>query len=184
MPNIKGALVIDWVKVIRSDKTGGLLSQFTPAEKELIQSKVYVTGWYSLELYEKLVKTVTKHIGVSGKPEELFGLGYKTVDLALKDIVKLFVREDSVVDTVNSYCGVERLFFDFGSITFAFQGRKKAVLKIDGFPADFVEFYYISIGWYSRLFELGGAKNVTHKIIKKSWEGDPLTEVEYEWSAP
>jgi hypothetical protein len=182
MPNIKGVLLVDWVKAIRGDKTGELLSQLSPADKEWIQSRVYITAWYPFEVYQKLVKIVIKHLGLRRNPKALFGLGYKKVDSTLKDIAHLFVREGSVVDTIESYSGVERLFFDFGSISVVFQGDRKAVLKFEGFPAKFAEFYYITIGWYSKLFEIGGAKNLTYKITKKSWEGDPLTEEEYEWS--
>jgi hypothetical protein len=43
---------------------------------------------------------------------------------------------------------------------------------------------YQTLGFFERQLELAGAENVTAKLVKCSWSGDPRTLLQISWDIP
>ena len=180
MASIKGIILVNWVKVIRADKTGLYDKHLTEADRKIIQSTIFSTSWYPFDTFQRLFKMVTEEFQVNDR-ETIEKWGYDYAEKLLVTLSHLFVNETSVVHTIRGYSGVEKVFFDTGSFEASFTGEKTAQIKVSDFPNDFTGFYYMTGGWYTKVFELGGAKSVTHRYLKKSWQGEPHTIIEYSW---
>lgn len=180
MSKVKGTLMMLAIKIIRANKTGIYDDKFTAAEWKVLKGIIYPSGWYSFDLYKKMVNA-TAEVENDVNDEKLFNWGYDNADLLLSRFYSIFIIEGSVVDTIQNYVAFNKMLFDSCRIEMYRKEDKKIQLGFFGYTSDFEVFYRLVRGWLYRIVERAGAQNIKSYFIAKSWEGDPDTLIEYTW---
>jgi len=101
----------------------------------------------------------------------------------LSRIHDTLISEDDPRESFMRFQVLRRGFFDFNAIEIKSLLDKEALLEIDysmGKKAEEAASYQ-AMGFFERIAELSGGKNVRVTFTKKSWEGDPTTAVKLTW---
>lgn len=58
MGNVKGSILLDWVKAVRADKKGSYDKLLSDADKEIVARTILPSSWYPFETYMACFKAV------------------------------------------------------------------------------------------------------------------------------
>jgi hypothetical protein len=97
---VKGATIVDLVKMIRANKDINWDRYFTPEEKQLIQSTVLAINWYPADILWSLQVAVFREIG-KGQIENVFLFGKMTCKSRLRVYKHLLIKGDPAASIKN-----------------------------------------------------------------------------------
>jgi hypothetical protein len=121
---------------------------------------------------------------VAGRDLELVkAFGAASVDWLLQSHPELLAPSDPR-ESVMRFQVMRQSFFDFDAITLVVVTDQEAQLKIAYQMGAIAEeaASFQALGFFVRLLELAGAKDVQAKFTARSWAGEPETNLELNWS--
>jgi hypothetical protein len=178
---VKGILMIPWVKIIRSDKTGLFDKWIEEEDKEFLTRRLFPSSWYPFSSYMHFFSAVAE-VGANGDEQTIYNWGYDfSVELLTSTYKNMIVPNDPL-KSIEKSISLLGLLFDSGRLEKKTIGKKSIELHATGFPKDFKYFYCLMRGWNARVIAISGAESVNSQFTLKSWEGAPKTVIEYRFS--
>ncbi|MFO8057614.1 MAG: DUF2378 family protein [bacterium] len=181
MSKVKGTVLVDFVKTIRSDKTGVYEPYLTEGDREVISSRILPSGWYPFETFKNCFQAVAEVLA-GNDMEKVRQWGRLYGENILTSVYKAMIKQGQPMESLEKYGTYIRSFFDFGDIEVERVSDRKATVIITGFGDDFPSLYYIMAGWIERSLELSGARDIKSGFDSKAWEGAPETRIRLEWT--
>ena len=178
---VRGALFLDYVRMIRGQKAVAWENHLTPEDIALVAQKIDPDGLYPMEVFERLGNAILREIG-HGDIESVRMWGRISVD-ALRAKYPTLVAEGDPVDTLRRFSVMRGTFFDFEAVTVHTLHEEHAIIGIQYYMGPFAEeaASFQTMGFFERLLELGGAQGVTAKFTSRSWTGDEGTRLQVDW---
>jgi hypothetical protein len=188
MTKIKGALLMEYVRLIRDNKDKDWKKYLDEEDSKIIFGAVMPNAWYPLEVYEHAGKAIFKEIAQGDlKNAKIWGR------FVIEDLGNRFYH--NLVRFQDPEGALERCmtfilqWFQFDDPNFqAIQVEKvgpkqvKMTLRNDH-PYDYFEAYaYQSLGTFERIVELNGGKEVKAEITTQNYKSNtPSVTIMVSW---
>lgn len=183
---VRGALFADYVRMIRSFKGVAWDKLLGPEDFELVRSRISVDSWYPMAAFERLGDVILVHVA-GGSLEAVRAWGRVTVD-QLRALDPELVAPGDPAETLQRFHQFRREFFNFDPIEVTRMSPQDAVLEIQYFMGPSAEeaASYQAMGFFERLLEAAGARDVRPRFRACSWADDAVsgTVLELAWKPP
>jgi hypothetical protein len=178
---VKGSLVKPIVKQIKANKSGIYDTLLSDEAKKFIKQNILDSLWYSFESYKECSEALYK-VEAKNDPAILNQWGKLYGELLFTSIYKSQVGDGSIKNAIEKYRHFLTLLYNFSELVAEFPSDNQVILTFKNFDREWENFYYILLGWVHKYVELSIKKEVTSKIIKKSWEGADATQILVSWA--
>jgi len=181
---VKGILFAEYVRMIRGNKQHDWASELAPEDLPFLSQKVELAGWYPMATFERMGNAILKLVALD-QLEAVRMWGRFSVDELRAAQPDLLVPGDPV-ETLQRFRVLRATYFDFPAleITMLLDDSAEIVISYHmGARAEQAASYQ-TLGFFERQLELAGAENVTAKLVKCSWSGDPRTLLQISWDIP
>ena len=183
---VKGTVILDLVRIIRSEKDKNWEPYMAPEDMEIINGTVMASKWYPGDSFWRISYAVAKEVGRM-EPENLFAFGRLSASSYLKLYNRLLVPGDPAA-TIERCISSWNLFYDFeGSADYRRNETQKGPNRITIKAYDYPEmllpemrfpYFYGLAGYYQEMAERALAgKEIRNTFTDK---GDHY-EIAYTW---
>ena len=178
---VRGVLFVDYVRMVRGQKRVDWKKHLKDEDLSIISQNIDPDGWYPMATFERLGLAILAEIG-HGQLEGVRMWGRFQVEPVRKHFRDLVAPNDPR-DTMMRFDVLAECFFD---------GEALRVDTVEDDHASVVVAYgmspkaeetasHQSLGFFERLVEVAGGKNVEATFKKRSWAGDDKTLIELHW---
>jgi uncharacterized protein (TIGR02265 family) len=179
---VKGTMLIDFVRIIRSKKNLDWNKHLKPEDWETINSLILPTKWYPFELYLRcamasfllLAKGNLETARLNGQvmAKSLFETTYKSI-INSKD------PKRGLKQFVLTYGS----FFNFSSLKYEEVDEKHAKIhhEYDTGKDAIIPYCHQLMGMFDMLVQMTGGKNHNVTLSSQQWEGAPATTFDITW---
>ena len=179
---VKGTMMVEQVRLIRSNKQLNWNKYLVPEDWKVINSTILPSAWYPLDTYRRCGKAVfqllahgnTEIVRLRGRVrgKELFETTYKHV-----------VFEPNTMNALSSFVNIYGQLFNVSPLGFKKITDKHATISHDYDHSDpgNLPFCYQLMGHLDTLIEMTGGKNHKIEMTKKLWEGANATIFDIQW---
>jgi hypothetical protein len=181
---VKGTLFLDYVRMVKSRKDVDWTKYLTPADLELLETRIDDSEWYPFDAFERLgIGIVTETAG--GDMEKVRMWGFFSIDELLKTHPDL-VAPDDPPESLMRFQVLRRSFFDFDPVRILDLRGGSVKIEINYEMSALAEeaATHQTLGFFERLLLLSGATLVEHGFETKKWEGHGSTILELRWTEP
>lgn len=169
---IKGTLMIQIVKLIRTLKNEELDSRMTDKEQELLGERILPTSWYSGTSARHMLQCLCEVVA-KGNVERLRQWGRNAAWSSVAESYREFLAPGNPVETLNNFSGIFRSFID--SRGFEMVGNRagfcEAVFSDTGDEHVFTPFTHLLGGWIEGLIGLAGGEVSSSDVGSEQREG-------------
>ena len=183
MANLKGSTFLARLAFLESrfgeEGRATVWSHLDPEERTLLEGDILPGGWYSRDLFNKLVDLIDQELG-DGDHRLTRQMGYFAAGLQLRGAYDSFVRPGDPDFLLAKAGNIWQLFHDFGRVEAKTEpGRCRIWLKSLGF-ADIGTVEGI-IGWTQQGLELSGCKDIRYRYLPRPSPNNDAYEVRFVW---
>ncbi len=182
MKQVKGSILLPWVKGIKANKSGVYDSLLTQKSKDAISKLILSSSWYDFDIYKNCFNAIAQ-VEVKGDTNICREWGRAYSDSIMKSVYKSSIIKADPKSIMDRFGLVLKSMFNFGQLKQERIKDNEMILLVEDFDPDFELFYYIIIGWLEKYIELCMEKPVQATFIEKSWEGNPVTRIKVTWPA-
>ncbi len=179
---IKGALFEEYVRLIRDRKDVDWGKHLLPPDLAFIHQPIAATQWYPFESFERMVVGIVSEL-VKGDMQIVRSWGRSTAD-RLQNRTDFLISEGNPMESLMR--DQVRRHGDFNFTPIRIRSLAGTFVEIEvAFGASQAveqEAAYSAQGYFERLLELSGARDVHSNIKSKLWQGDPNTVLEIKWN--
>jgi hypothetical protein len=178
---VRGFLFVDYVRMIRGRKDVDWSKHLEPEDLEIVASRVDPDAWYPMATFERLGLAILREIA-HGSQDGVRMWGRFQVD-AVRKVFPSLVAEGDPRDTLMRFRVLAGSFFDEGTLEVVSVDDDHAVVAIAygmSPPAEETASTQ-ALGFFERLVELSGGKNVAARFTEKAWEGRPRSVLDVYW---
>jgi hypothetical protein len=182
--HVKGILFADYVRMIRAMKSVDWSAHLLASDVAILHHKVAPDAWYPMEVFERLGNAILAVVA-NGKLELVRMWGRGQVD-TLRAQQPALVAAGDPVETLNRFRVLRATYFDFDTLNVPLLHLDEAQILIAyqmGMPAEEAASHQ-TLGFFERLLEHSGAKDVRARFSSRSWTGDARTLLSVHWTAP
>lgn len=156
---IKGTLMIQIVKLVRTLRNDELMACLTEKERELIDERVLPTTWYSGESARHIIKCLHETVA-RGDADQLRQWGLDAVSSAVPASYFEFLVPGDPLETLRSFSGIFRSFLDAPGFRVVENrpGYFEATFSDTGDNGVFAPFTHMLGGWIEGLIGLAGGR--------------------------
>ncbi|HOX47481.1 MAG TPA: hypothetical protein PK668_28055 [Myxococcota bacterium] len=180
---VKGAMILDLVKMIRKSPGRGWEMYLTPADMQIVNGRVIPLSWYPLGVMQRCGLAVFKELA-GGDLETVRQAGKaRGLELFAGTYRGIFEKTDCL-GALDSYVVIHNTMFSFPSLRLERLGRGRARLHHDydaRDPAN-VPYCHQLLGTLDALLEVTGGREAMIVMSARQWEGAPATVFELTWS--
>jgi hypothetical protein len=179
---VKGSIFVEFVKVIRANKSGDFEKYLTEADRKIISQQILPNIWYPYETFKHCLTAVFEVIAKKDL-ETAKEWGRLYAHAIMGDIYKGMLKPGAPLSFLKKVVILGRNFFDSGSVeSVSIIADNQVVYKMAKFDPQFAPIHYMLLGWMERSTEMCGAKNLNSEMLTKSWEGGADTSVRLTWT--
>ncbi len=178
---VKGSIFVEFVKAIRSDKTGVFDTYLTAEDREIMDQRIMPNLWYPYETFKHCLNAFFEIVAKKNL-DTLKQWGRMYSEMVMPKIYASILKKDDPLSFIKRIAVFERNFFDFGRAEAVLEGATQAVYTVIDMDPQFAPFQYLIAGWVEHTTELCGAKNLKCTVLTKSWEGAVNTSVRLTWT--
>lgn len=182
MKQVKGSILLPWVKAIKANKSDVYDGLLTRETKEAISKLILSSSWYGFDIYKNCFDAVAR-VEVKGNQNVCREWGRAYSESIMKSVYKSSIVKANPEAIMDRFKLVLKSMFNFGQLKSRMVSDQEMVLAVEEFDPDFELFYYIILGWLEKYIELCLEKPVHAEFIEKSWEGNPITRIKITWPA-
>ncbi|MBN1800620.1 MAG: hypothetical protein JW891_03890 [Candidatus Lokiarchaeota archaeon] len=177
---VKGAMILQLVKVIKSNKSGIYEDLLSKQAKVVLNKRILPSVWYPYDAYKSMLIAV---FSVEAKDDfkKVISWGHTEGQKTFTELYKTFVGKSEPKTALEKFARFRKLMFNIGDLKVENLTDTTADVRYIGFDSDFKVYYYVSVGWVEKFLELCMDSKVTSEFISKSWEGDKETVVRLSW---
>jgi len=180
MARVKGTILIDFVKVIRSDGKNQFDRHLTVQDKKIITERILPSAWYPYETYRNCFAAIAAVVA-NNNPQTIRQWGRLYSEAIISGVYKGLIKEGAPIQSLEKYATHVHNLFDFGELLTVPLSASGAEVVMKGFEADFQPQYHMMRGWLERSVELCGARDIKSDFVMKSWDGAPETRLALGW---
>jgi hypothetical protein len=182
MKQVKGVALVQFVKVIRANKSGVYDSYLKEEDLPIINTKIQPAIWYPYETFKRCFNAVYEIIGQKND-EKVKDWGRLYAELIMTDTFKITIKQNSALEHIKRLPVYISAFFDFGHANVIVENPNRVLLELSDYDPDFAPLYIFLIGWFKRVAELCGAQNAQCEFIDMSWvKKSNTTSYRFTWT--
>jgi hypothetical protein len=178
---VKGILFVDYVRMLRGYKGVDWSAHLPPEDLAYLSAHIDPDGWYPMATFERLGNQIL-HFVAKDDLQAVRMWGRFSVDV-LRSRYPMLLAQGDPIETVNRFRVLRASFFDFDALEILMLHDDEAEIVIRyymGMPAEEAASIQ-TLGFFERLIELSGGKNVDAKLRERSWLGDRRTLLALRW---
>ena len=181
--NVKGILFADYVRMIRFHKDADWEARLPPEDLPYVTQTVEDDAWYPMQTFERLGNAILGEIA-GGDVQAARVWGSMSVD-RLKAAQPTLLSPGDPVETLMRFRVLRATYFDFEAIEVAALTDGHAEIVIHYHMGDRAEeaASFQTMGFFERLLQLAGARNVKARFDERSWAGDARTLLTLAWDS-
>jgi hypothetical protein len=179
---VKGSLFVDYVRMIRATKHVDWSARLPAGDLALLRERILPDAWYPMETFERIGNAIFAEI--AGGDLSLVSLwGRLSVD-ELAALYDGLLVEDNPRESLMRFNVLRGSFFDFPAVTISMLIDHKAHVVIDYQMGEVAEeaASHQTLGFFERLLEASGAREVHAAFLSRRWIGEPRTVLQLTWS--
>lgn len=180
MKQVKGSVLIDFVKTIKASKSQAYDKYLTEEDKKLFSQRLLPSAWYPFDTFKRAFLGVFEVLAKKDL-ETVRKWGRMYGEAIISNLYRGIIREGHPMESLLKYPTYVRNMYDFGKVEVKELGPTTALITVTEFDPDFVPFYYIMFGWLERSLEMCGAKEIQSELVSASWQGAPQTQIKLSW---
>ncbi len=179
---VKGVLLVDYVRMIKSAKEVDWSKHLTQEDLALLEERIEEDRWYPFDALERMTVGIFREIAFNDM-EKVREWGQRSMDQVLKMHPDL-VSEDDPAESLVRVHVLRKSFFSFEPVEVSSLASDSATVTIRyGMCAVAEEAAtWQFAGFFQKLLELAGARDVKVEFATKAWEGDSSTLLHLGWS--
>ena len=184
MRQVRGVLFVDYVRMLRSQKTVDWTKHLTVDDLPYLQMQIDQAAWYPMATFERMGNAILATV-TRGElfPVQLWGR-YSAAQLRTTN--PMLLEPNNPPETLARFRVLRETFFDFNALDVPLLHDDEAHIVVRyymGMPAEEAAAYQ-TMGFFEGLLELAGARDVRAEFYDKSWVGDPRTMLVIRWKPP
>jgi hypothetical protein len=174
-------LFADYVRMIRGNKAVDWSTRLAPEDLALIQARVDPAAWYPMASFERMGDAILQTVA-GGSLDAVRLWGRFSVDQLAAAQPQLVAHGDPI-ETMNRFRVLRATYFDFEALEInnVCDGEAHVLIAYYMGPSAEEAASYQTMGFFERLLEVAGAKNVFAQFTEQSWAGAPRTRLELRW---
>ena len=179
---VKGNLIVDYVKMIRSNPQLPWAEYLTPQDLELIKQLILPSSWYPIEVLQRIGMAAFKLVA-KGNYAVIRAYGRALADRTNQENPGLVVK-GLARNTLRKYREFQNRLYSFKAAETEDLSPQHLLIHIFSVPAEEAEaklIIEISSGTIERLIELSGGRNIKVKLIEAVREGAGPNTLEVSW---
>ena len=177
---VKGSMLVTFVKAIKADKTGACQKLLTEEDKKVVSSLILASKWYPFEIYKNCFKAVCQ-VNAKNRADVLKEWGRFAGEETMTNIYKTVLNKKDAQSALEAFKQITKNVYDSISIESTMVSDNEVLIKITDFDPDFEQWYLVSLGWIERTIELVIKKDVKSQVVERSWLGAPATVFKMSW---
>lgn len=181
MRQVKGILFVDYVRMLRGFKGVDWASRLPSEDVAYLSAHIDDDGWYPMATFERLGNQIL-HFVAKDDLQAVRMWGRFSVDV-LRSKYPLLLAQGDPIETVNRFRVLRASFFDFDALEILMLHDDEAEIVIRyhmGMPAEEAAALQ-TLGFFERLIELAGGRDVEATLRERSWLGASRTLLALEW---
>ena len=184
MRQVRGVLFVDYVRMLRSQKTVDWSKHLAPEDLPYLQMHIDPNAWYPMPTFERMGNAILSTI-TKGElfPVQLWG---RYSASQLRAAYPTLLQKNDPAETLSRFRVLRETFFDFSALEVRLLHDDEAHIVIRyymGMPAEEAASHQ-TMGFFEGLLELAGATEIRAAFRDKSWDGDPETMLAIRWKPP
>jgi hypothetical protein len=180
---VKGALFVDYVRMIRAHKAVDWARYLAPEDLRYLEERVEAQLWYPMPSFERMGLAILDELA-RGDLLAAQEWGRRSADLLAAAQPDILVPGDPR-ESLMRFQVMRGSFFDFAAVSVEEITDSAARIKVRygmGLRAEQAACHQ-TLGFFQRLLQLAGAPEVRAVFDARSWEGDVATLVALDWPA-
>lgn len=184
MANIRGISVISAIKYVRDNYGEGGWTKITDSlddeDRNIIRGNINPMTWYPLKVFTNFIETTDKIFG-KGNYEVCLNIGRFNAQDTFTGLYKVFLELGNPHFVIRRGHIAWRTIVDTGELEVEQAGDKYVKAKIINFSEPHKAFCWKVAGYFDKVLEMSGARNVQVKETKCALEGSDFCEYEIQW---
>ncbi|MBX5480975.1 MAG: hypothetical protein IRZ16_03875 [Myxococcaceae bacterium] len=179
--NVKGTLFVDYVRMLRLRKDVDWSQRLHPGDLKYLSTRIEPDAWYPMETFERMGLAILNVIA-DGNLEMVHQFGKAQVDWQTMHQPGLIAEADPR-ESLMRFHVMRRSFFDYAALDVRKITAHEAQIAIDYQMGDVAEeaASLQTMGFFERLLELAGAKDVLARFSAERWQGARETLLDLRW---
>jgi len=181
MRHVRGVLFLDYVKMLRAQKSSEISAHLLPDDLAYLQHQIDPDAWYPMPVFERLgcaiLATVTRG---DVFPVRLWG---RYSAQQLHQTYPTLLAPGDPVETLSRFRVLRETFFDFPAVTVPLLHDDEAEVTIQYYMGPVAEEAAANqaMGFFESLLTLAGARDVEAQFVERAWDGCPRTLLVLRW---
>jgi hypothetical protein len=181
MARVKGTLFVDYVRMLRARKGVDWSRWLAPQDLVYLDERIQPDDWYPMVAFERMGIAILETVA-----DNNIGLVEQWGRLQIDWLCQLhpnLVCLDDPRESLMRFQVLRQSFFDYPALAIReINDGEAAIVIAYGMGARAEEAAsHQTLGFFARLLEVSGAKNVWIGFSARSWEGDPRTILSMRW---
>lgn len=181
--HVKGHLFVDYVRMLRGHKNVDWSADLPPEDLALLRARIDLGAWYPMGAFERMGNLILLTVA-HGDLAAVRMWGRYSVD-QLRAANPMLVSPGDPIETLNRFRVMRATFFDFDAVEVPMLHDDEAHVVVHyhmGMPAEEAATWQ-TLGFFERLLEVAGARDIEATIRERSWAGDARTLITLHWRA-
>jgi len=181
---VKGSLFVDYVRMLRSYKATDWSKRLKPEDMSFLVRRIELDEWYPMESFERMGLAILDEIA-HGELETVRAFGRVSIDWLCKSYPNLLAQGDPR-DTLMRFHVLRRGFFEYAALEMPSVADGEASVRVSYGMSPRAEeaASWQTLGFFERLLDVAGAREVRAWFSSRSWAGDSTTVIELRWEDP
>ena len=178
---VKGSMFVAFVRSIKADKSGMCNSLLTDEAREVARSLILASKWYPFDVYKSCFEAVCR-VYIKSDPEAMRQWGRTYGEQTMTSIYGMVFAKTHALAGMDAFRDIAKNVYDSIEIESEMLSDNEIEIRISDFDPDFEEWYLVGQGWIERTLELVIKKDISSRIVERSWLGAPQTIYRMKWS--
>jgi len=182
MGQVKGTLFVDYVRMLRAKKDADWARYLTPSDLEYIGKRIISDEWYPMTTFERMGLAILAEVA-EGDLRLVKEWGRMSIDW-LCAVHPNLVSHGDPRESLMRFQVLRQSFFDYAALVMReiTDGEAKLVIAYGMSHRAEEAASWQTLGFFERLLEVSGAKDVKIAFTSTSWDGAPSTILEMSWT--
>jgi len=179
---VKGTLFVDYVRMLRAKKGVDWSKRLQPQDLGYLVQRIEPDAWYPMETFERMGDAILAEVA-GGSLELVRTFGRASIDWLCQQHANLVAPGDTI-ETLMRFQVLRRTFFDYSALEISSLSDGEATLHIVYGMGPVAEeaACWQTLGFFERLLEVAGARDVKAWFSSRAWAGEVVTSVQLRWS--
>jgi hypothetical protein len=182
--NVKGVLFVDYVRMLKACKDVDWRAHLSTDDFGYLSQRITPDGWYPMHTFERFGLAILDQI-VGGNLAAVHTWGKLSVDQLHAAYEGLLAANDPR-ESLMRFQVLRGSFFDFEAVTvheiYDIETRLRIAYGMS--PRAEEAASHQTMGFFERLIEIAGGRNINARFERCSWKGDADTLLVVSWDQP